>query len=69
VLVIRTKSGVELRLPLDEIESIVELEPSSGSEKAVPPHPYLHREGVNRCMACWQERSHRSHVDVAVHER
>jgi hypothetical protein len=69
VLVIRTKSGIEVRVPLDEIDTVVELEGSSGSEKPVPPHAYVHREGVNRCLACWKERSHPAHTDVAVHER
>jgi hypothetical protein len=69
MLVIRTKSGIEVRVPLDEIDTIFELEPTSGSEKPVAPHPYLHREGVNRCVACWKERSHPAHIDVAVHER
>ena len=69
MLVIRTKNGIEFRVPVDEIDTIVELEPGSGAEKAIPPHPYLHREGVNRCVACWKERSHPAHVDVVVHER
>jgi hypothetical protein len=67
VLVITTKSGAEIRLPVEEIESISEFERSSGEERAVPPHPYLHREGVNRCMACWKPRTHSSHTDQAVH--
>ena len=44
--VIRLVSGVEIRLPLDQIESITDIEPVSGSERPIPPHPYLHREGV-----------------------
>ncbi len=67
MLVIRTVHGVEIRLPLDQLESITEVEPKSGSERPIPPHPYLHREGVNRCMACWQVRTHPSHTDPAVH--
>jgi hypothetical protein len=39
----------------------------SGKERPTPPHPYLHREGVHRCAACWQERIHPSHTDTAVH--
>jgi hypothetical protein len=62
VLVIRTKSGAELRVPLEELESITEVEPVSGTERAVPPHPYVHREGVNRCAACWRERLHPAHA-------
>lgn len=69
MLVIRTKSGAELRLPLDEIQSIEEVEPETGEERPVPPHPYLHREGVNRCAACWRPRAHPAHTDTAVHER
>ena len=61
MLVIRTKSGMEIRLPLTELESITEVEPVSGDERQVPPHPYVHREGVNRCAACWRERTHPSH--------
>ena len=61
MLVIRTKSGMEIRLPLAELESITEVEPASGDERPVPPHPYVHREGVNRCAACWRERTHPSH--------
>ena len=61
MLVIRTKSGTEIRLPLEEIESITEVEPMSGDERQVPPHPYVHREGANRCAACWRERTHPSH--------
>jgi len=61
VLVIRTKSGTEIRLPLDDLDSITEIEPASGDERPVPPHPYVHREGVNRCAACWRERTHPSH--------
>ena len=67
VLVIKTVSGVEIRIPLNEVDSITEIEPTSGDEREVPPHPYIHREGVNRCAACWQPRTHRSHTDQAVH--
>jgi hypothetical protein len=69
MLVIRTKSGSEIRIPLDEIDTVTQVEPASGAEREVPPHPYLHREGVNRCSACWKERTHPSHTDQAVHER
>jgi len=66
MLVIKTVSGGEFRIPLDDIESITEVDPGSGSEREPPPHPYLHREGVNRCAACWRPRAHRSHTDQAV---
>jgi hypothetical protein len=69
MLVIRTTQGVEIRIPIDQVDTIIEIEPSSGAERDIAPHPYLHREGVNRCSACWQPRSHPSHSDVAVHER
>jgi hypothetical protein len=67
VLIIKTTSGAEIRIPLDDIESIAEVEPTSGEEREVPPHPYVHREGVNRCAACWRPRTHKSHTDQAVH--
>ena len=67
MLVIRTKSGAEFRVPIADLVAITEIEPLSGEVRAVPAHPYLHREGVNRCAACWQDRLHSSHVDVAVH--
>ncbi len=67
MLVIKTVSGVEFRIPLDEVESITEIEPTSGEPREVPPHPYLHREGVNRCAACWLPRTHPAHTDQAVH--
>jgi hypothetical protein len=67
MLVIKTVSGGELRIPLDDIESITEIETSSGAERPPPPHAYLHREGVNRCAACWRPRTHPSHTDQAVH--
>ena len=67
MLVIKTVGGAEIRIPLSEVHSITEIEPKSGEERDVPPHPYIHREGVNRCAACWQLRSHRSHTDQAVH--
>ena len=64
--VIRLVSGVEIRVPLDQIESITDVEPTSGAERPIPPHPYLHREGVERCAACWKERAHPSHTETAV---
>ena len=67
MLVIKTASGVEIPSPLDDVESITEIEPDTGMERDVPPHPYLHREGVNRCAACWRLRTHKSHTDQAVH--
>jgi hypothetical protein len=69
MLVIRTTNGVEVRLPLTEIESISEVEPATGAEREVAPHPYLHREGVNRCAACWRPRAHPAHADTHVRER
>jgi hypothetical protein len=66
VLVIKTVGGAEIRIPLAEVESITEIEPTTGDEREPPPHPYLHREGVNRCAACWRPRTHRSHTDQAV---
>jgi len=69
MIVITTKHGAEIRIPLDDVESIVEIEPVSGQERDVPPHPYLHREGVNRCAACWRPRTHPAHSDVAVRAR
>jgi|tagenome__1003787_1003787.scaffolds.fasta_scaffold20496016_1 hypothetical protein len=67
MLVIRTLDGTEIRVPLDQVDSITQVEPGSGDERPTPPHPYLHREGVNRCAACWKERIHPSHTDTAVH--
>jgi hypothetical protein len=67
MLLIRTKSGTEIRVPVSDLESITEIEPSSGTERPVAPHPYLHREGVNRCAACWRDRLHPAHTDTAVH--
>lgn len=66
MLVIRTVNGVELRVPIDQLDSITEVEPRSGSERPTPPHPYVHSEGVNRA-ACWNERAHPSPIDTAVH--
>jgi hypothetical protein len=67
LLVIKTVSGAEIRIPLHDLDSITEIEPESGNVREVPPHPYLHREGVNRCAACWRPRTHKSHTDQAVH--
>jgi hypothetical protein len=67
MLIIKTVSGGEIRIPLDDIESITEIEPASGTEREPPPHTYLHREGVNRCAGCWRPRTHPSHIDQAVH--
>jgi hypothetical protein len=67
VLVIKTVGGTEIRIPLRDVDSISEIEPESGNERDVPPHPYVHREGVNRCAACWRPRTHTSHTDHAVH--
>lgn len=66
MLVIRTVHGTEIRIPLDQVDSITEVDAGSGKERPTPPHPYLHREGVHRCAACWQERIHPSHTDTAV---
>jgi hypothetical protein len=68
MMLIRTVSGSEIRIPLDDIETIVEVEPASGEEREPPPHPYLHREGVNKCAACWRPRTDPSHTQQAVHE-
>jgi hypothetical protein len=66
--VIRTTHGVEVRIPLGELESIHEVEAASNVQRTLAPHPYLHREGVNRCAACWRDRTHRSHTDLTVRE-
>jgi hypothetical protein len=66
MLVIKTVSGAEIRIPFDDIETITEIEPTTGNEREPPVHPYLHREGVNRCAACWRPRTHRSHTEQAV---
>ena len=66
MLVIRTVTGTEIRVPLADIESITEIEPETGVPRDPPPHPYLHREGVNRCAACWRPRTDPSHTDVAT---
>jgi hypothetical protein len=66
MLVIRTVSGTEFRVPLAEVESVIEIEPSTGMPREPPPHPYLHREGVNRCAACWRPRTDRSHTELAT---
>jgi hypothetical protein len=65
--IIRLVGGTEIRVPIDQIESITDVEPASGAERPIPKHPYLHTEGVNRCAACWKERTHPSHTDVATH--
>jgi hypothetical protein len=69
MIIIRTKSGTEIRVPLDDLDSITEVEPTSGHERPVPPHPYMHREGVNRCAACWRPRIDPAHSETAVTER
>jgi hypothetical protein len=68
MMVIRTVHGVEIRVPVADIESITESDPTSGAVREPPPHPYLHREGVNRCAACWRPRTDPSHTDQAVHD-
>jgi hypothetical protein len=67
MLSITTKSGIEIQIPLEDIDSVNSLGTAIGAP-VPPPHPYLHREGVNRCFACWRERTHPSHTDTAVHE-
>jgi hypothetical protein len=62
MLVIKTVSGGERRIPLADIESTTEIETSSGAERPPPPHPYLHREGVNR----GRPRADPAHTDQAV---
>jgi hypothetical protein len=64
--VVRLVNGVEIRIPLDQIESIMDVEPVSGEERPIPPHPYIHREGVKECAACWKEAAHPSHTETAV---
>lgn len=66
MIVIRTKSGTEIRIPVNDLDTITEIEPATGLDREVPPHPYLHREGVNRCAACWQDRLHPSHADAGA---
>jgi hypothetical protein len=66
VLIITTVSGTEIRIPLSDIKTITEIEPTTGNERSLPSHPYIHREGVNRCGACWQPRAHPSHTEQAV---
>jgi len=66
VLVIKTVSGAEFRVPIRDVESITEIEPESGEAREVPPHPYLHREGVTRCAACWRPPADRSHIDHPI---
>ncbi len=66
MLVIKTVSGGEIRIPLDEIESMTEIDRASGTEREPPPHPYLHRDGGNRCAACWRPRAHPAHTEGAV---
>ena len=36
MLVIRTKSGTEIRIPLDDVDTITQIEPRSGDERPVP---------------------------------
>jgi len=67
MLIIKTVSGAEIRIPMADVESITEMEPATGELREPPPHPYIHREGVNRCAACWRPRTDRSHTDQAVH--
>jgi hypothetical protein len=66
MLIIRTATGTEIRIPLSDLESIREIDAGTGVEREPPPHAYLHREGVNRCAACWRPRTHTSHTDQAV---
>jgi hypothetical protein len=68
MIVITTKHGAAIRIPVAELESIVEIEPTTGNERGLPPHPYLHREGVNRCAACWRPRTDLSHSETAIRE-
>ena len=60
MIVITTTDGLELRLPVAAIETIREVDPT-GEERQVPPHPYLHREGVQRCAACWRPPLDQAH--------
>jgi hypothetical protein len=67
MLIIKTIGGSELRIPLSELDSIVEIDTATGDEREPPAHPYIHREGVNRCAACWRLRTDPSHTVQAVH--
>ena len=62
MLLIRTHSGAEIRIPMDDLDTITEVESASGIEREIPAHPFLHREGTVRCVACWQDRLHPSHA-------
>ena len=51
MLVIKTVGGSEIRIPLHDVASIVEIEPEGrGQQREVPPHPYL-RRGTGRSRA------------------
>jgi len=39
MLVIRTVHGTEIRIPLDQVDSITEVDAGSGKERPTPPHP------------------------------
>ena len=62
MLIITTKSGTEIRLPVADIAEVREVEPGSGAERPVAAHPYLHREGVQRCAACWRPPTDAAHA-------
>ena len=63
MLLIKTTDGAEIRLPIATIEEIKELE-KTGEERAVARHPYLHRDGVQRCAACWRPPLDPAHADI-----
>ena len=50
---ITTTDGIEIELPIKSIENIREVGPT-GEDRPIARHPYLHREGVQRCAACWR---------------
>jgi hypothetical protein len=62
MLVLTTTNNVEIRIPLDEIAEVREVEPT-GDTRPMAPHPYLHREGVQRCAACWRSPLDPAHTE------
>ena len=61
MLIIKTADGTEIRIPVSDIAEVREVEPATGLDRPVAPHPYLHREGVQRCAACWRPPLDPSH--------
>ena len=60
MLLIKTTDGTEILLPVNAIADVKEME-ATGVERPVAPHPYLHREGVRRCAACWRPPTDPAH--------